>query len=246
MINSTTTNLAPFIKALSVGMRDMCELALRAVCVLADVLGPVPVRVPDTNKIVALTKRQAEQPWAISVNPRPTPPPGSEKALLDTVGMLYDRGWLDDVGAMRRLGAKNPAATLERAERDRMLKDPEILMLKTQMLKRQIFGELAEDQELSQPEQPMIPQGLAGMFRTEQAQARMPDFSATLGGLPGVPGDANLDAQSYNDGAQAPPVMNPVTQFNKISNRGGPTPGAAQASPGGHERQSQLLNGRAA
>lgn len=252
MDNNATSILNPWRTGLQHGWADLLDLCRRAACALMRDydFDPIPVRRvgQEAATYVTLNQRLAEMEWDITVQIR-TRPVGGEAALVQMLGQMQDRGWIDSRAAMERLGDRTASRTQERVEIEKLWNSGPVQQTLQEVAAAHIKQAFAEAALPNMPDTGAIPAAAAGQFTSPYVRARLPENMnepvgmGSQGSFPGLPGVTTGREQN----GHTPTLTNP--QFDQMVSRinGGPPAGMAQNLPGGLRRQSianpDLLNG---
>lgn len=248
MDNNATSILDPWRTGLQHGWADLLDLCRRAaLALMRDYdFDPIPVRRvgQEAATYVTLNQRLAEIEWDINVSIR-TRPVGGEAALVQMLGQMQDRGWIDSIEAMERLGDRTATRTKERVDIERLWNSGPVQQMLQQITAEQIAAAFKEAAIPNMPETGALPAAAIPNIQSPYVRARLPENlneptgMGSQGSFPGLPGVTTGREQN----GHTPTLTTP--QFDQMVERinGGPPAGQAQNLPGGIRRLSQANPG---
>jgi hypothetical protein len=232
------------------GWAHACRLTQKAaVALLRQGFDPIPVRYvsEDGVRSVALTPELAERDWQYAVTVR-IQQVGGEMALVQTLTAAEQAGYLTHLDAMARFGVRNPLRTMEEVIEQRIVQSDAILQMLTEAVQQRTLAQINAAIAPNAPQQPVLPDGLAGILQSPALQARLPEgFMSQAatgtqagGGLPGVAGpDLNPVPPTIGEGEDFRRRMQMLNGGRGAP--GGGVMGQGQTLPGGMAQMSQIL-----
>lgn len=219
----------------SLGWAEVCDLAKRAALCLMRVydFDPIPVRKVDREaaQYITLSEKLAAYDADIRISLRARPV-GGEAAELTMIGQMMDRGLIDPIGALTRLGDRTAHRTLQRVRQFQLLMSQPVQAVQQQETANRIAMAFRNQAAARIPLEGEVPSALAGQVTSPLLTSRLPLGSPPVGigaqgGLPSFGGELNM---------APPPPTYPSTGPSRPGGQGGYPSGQGQFLPGGLSR----------